>query len=352
MSSASEALESFTITSAAVVNDTTFVFVAQASNTHPRWQNGNDFPARLVSHDRQKASWGWLEYGAFVNGVAGGATMPSGHRLALFVNVDGGVASLNYENGANDDEAPLNDPLTIGPRHLTFIASRFYGVGRDATVMRRNDPGNWERLHFEDGGPILRAIDGYSEADIYAAGLDQAVLHYDGTAWTKQEMPLDAMEERFRGMALVCAPDGLVHVGGQDGQLLIGRAGDRWEMAISEAEAGIGAIRGMTWFKGTLYATTDQALYRLVDRAWERAEFPESEVQPVGAGHLASNEDVMLLAGPYSAAIYDGRQWTPIHGAYDDLDQLRLHLVEKLVDDLETIRDTARDVADETGGSR
>ena len=347
---AAEALDSFTITDIAVVDNETFAFMAQASNTHPRWKDGDHFPARLVNFNIRTGNWGWKGYDKFIGGIVAGGVPPSGKKIALFTNLVRQVVALNYKNGPSGQEEMLPKyPDAAGPRTLGFVGSRFYGVTYDSMVIRRNGPGDWERIHFEDGGPDLAAIDGYSETDIYVSGFDQALLHYDGMTWTKQKMPLDAIEENFRGMAIVCAPDGTVYVGGQQGQLLAGSAGGRWKLLMTEDEAAIGNIRAMTWFKGALYATSDYALYRLTGEKWERWQFPGSELQPVGWGHLDSNDNIMLLAGPYSAGLYDGEQWTPIHGDYDDLELLRLQLAEKLVSDLGDIRDALRDVARETG---
>jgi hypothetical protein len=59
----------------------------------------------------------------------------------------------------------------------------------------------------------LYRVDGTSGTDVWAAGEDGTVLHYDGDAWTIVEMPLQAL---LSGLS-ARAPDDVIVVGGTAG---------------------------------------------------------------------------------------------------------------------------------------
>ena len=348
---ADEALGAFTITSAALVDDETFAFVAHADETNEKWKGADVLPARLVTFNLRTGNWGWKGYDGFTGGTVAGGRSVEGHKMALFTNNHRQVVAFHYKNGPNGEEPPIPAyPDGHFLSRMRFIGTRFYGVGFDFSVSRRNGPEDWEVLHADPDGDQLTAIGGFSETDIYAAGREEMLLHFDGSEWTRQELPYDAVEEAFRASDLICAPDGVVYVCGQDGQLLSGRAGESWRLVISMDEAPMSELTGMCWFRDQLFATSHSAIYRLVDEAWELADFEGSELQPVASGFLDASDNVMLAAGPFGAAIYDGDQWTPIHGSYDDLDLLRIQLLDKLTEDLTDIRDAARQVAEGTSG--
>lgn len=60
--------------------------------------------------------------------------------------------------------------------------------------------------------------------------------------------------------------------------------------------------------------------------------------------HIDANENVMLPAGGYGAAVYDGESWTRIAGDVSALDLTRLRLMERQVEDIRALRDIMRDM--------
>lgn len=154
-----------------------------------------------------------------------------------------------------------------GPQHIgdlqeiRSIGLHAYVVGMGRTVYRCEGPGSWVRIDHgvrcdagddSDGG--FRSIHGLSERDVCAVGFNGEIWRSDGKSWTKQKSPTRSILNR-----VVCAPGGITYACGQGGTLIIGR-GSTWRQVKHKATTE--DFYGATWFKGALYLSTSNGLFR------------------------------------------------------------------------------------------
>lgn len=347
-------LDDFVITGAAIVDNETFAFIAEANETLEKWKKEDQYPTLIASFHTKTDKWAALRSSNFIHARVAGGKNKRGNKQALFANYKGFVKSFEYKDGPNAAEDTISfDDSTRGwgVDKLKFIGQHFYAAGRSLSLLRRNGSGDWDRLYWKQYDSArerirCRALDGFSETEIYACAKNAIVLHYDGKTCTHQTLPDYAYDNNFYGSALCCATDGKVYIGGLNGELVVGRHDTGWKMLIGhDPDDSIGEINDLAYFKGKLYAVTDNYLWELEGNKWVGAKF-ESDLKPVSFAYMDANDDVMLVAGPDAAAVYDGKEWMPLYGGYDNIDLLRLQIMEKQVEDLENIVDTARTVAD------
>ena len=339
-----DTFENYTITRAAVVDSNMLVFCAQRDDP--------ETDTRLVNCKLDINKWGWLGFKHFASPRIDSGVQEDGSPIALFVNAHLQVVSFQYDNGGNglEDLIPTEVALA-GPRNIRFIDRHFYAVGLDTSLTRRLGPNRWEKLHDSPDGPGLRGVDGFSETEIYVTGNDNLIGLYDGTKFHRLEYPAqikrNSQGDPFHCDTVLCATDDHVYLGGFNGELVRGREA-QWELLISAEERSIGNINKLVWFRDTLYAGTDNALWRYEDGRWVYEQFEDSTEKPLGFGYLDANDEIMLLAGPYSIAYTrDGKQWTVLYRPYEEIDLVRVQAMEQMVDDLRGVRDIAETLADE-----
>ncbi len=83
------------------------------------------------------------------------------------------------------------------------------GTAFEGKILRF-ELGEWRREEVEPTVELLNWVHGTSSSDVFAASNDGAILHFDGTSWSKQETPVD---EPVWGLWAV-APDDVWAVGG------------------------------------------------------------------------------------------------------------------------------------------
>ena len=69
----------------------------------------------------------------------------------------------------------------------------------------------------------------------------------------------------------------------------------------------------MVCFKGSLYVTTPDWLYRFDGSNWEPINL-ENGFKLISFGYVSANENVLLAADPLGVAVFDGMEWTSIYG--------------------------------------
>lgn len=158
------------------------------------------------------------------------------------------------------------DPGKEGPdrrgpmREIRNIAGCIYAVGMQRQAYRRVADGKWQRFDNNVVAPLRAAevcsfdsIDGFDEHDLYAAGLDGAIWHWNGR-WRALDSPTSVGLEK-----VLCTGDGRVVVAGQLGTLIEGRESIFRIVDTGELED---VIWDLAWFRGAVYASTLHALYR------------------------------------------------------------------------------------------
>ena len=131
--------------------------------------------------------------------------------------------------------------------------------------------------------------------------------HYDGEVWRGIDIPI----LRMRITAVVCAGDEQVYAVGRYGTIVQGR-GDRWKAIMQDLTQS--DFTDAAWYEDRLYLCTTSNLYELKDGELKETNFNSIEI-PFTFGHLYANDGLLMSAGEYSIAIYNGKEWNVLHGA-------------------------------------
>lgn len=193
-------------------------------------------------------------------------------------------------------------------RELRAIGSHLYAVGMQRQAYRL-EGSNWQRIDQSVVLPIgsrelrsFESIDGFDEDDLYAAGLEGEIHRYDGEAWSQVSSPVAAAMGK-----VLCAPHGVVYIGGQGGALLAGRA-DHWKMIDLGTKD---TITDLAWFGGRLFASTLRGIISV------HAERPEAVDLGLGPnwsyGRLLALDDALWSIGESRIAkTANARHWSEV----------------------------------------
>jgi len=202
------------------------------------------------------------------------------------------------EKGPAKDRGPLRRGALID--RIPIV------VGMDRQVYRWKGGGIWETL--EQGMPStagtvagFEAVGGFSNSEIYAAGWDGELRHFNGKTWRGIDSPTSSII-----VNLCCAGDGNVYCCGRTGLLLRGRD-DRWE--VMELEGEPDDFWGIAWFKDRLYLSSMRAVYVLDGNALTPVEYGD---ETTSCYHLAASKDFLWSIGPKDVVSFDGKTWTRI----------------------------------------
>lgn len=363
-----EVLNGLVIVSASVVDDRTFVFSANWDETYrgpnppPKGHN------RLVYCDLKAGSWGGKQSEGYSFARSAGGRSPTGEKRALFADGISQVMSFEFPNGPREQEGHM--PVRAAKR-LFFAGRHFYAYGLDRRFLRRNGPGDWTILSETKGDANTRgqagrftAGDGFADNDIYlwdsgpmADDPEDRIgqlLHWNGERLSTIPVPAELSRnvpwEPFLAHDICCAPDGRVFISGLRGELIAGNRETGFAVLAPQVESALPGMN-LAWFKGKLYGAIDFGLFSFdfEESRWLGEPFVGDPNAPVNFPYIDANENVMLLAGGYGAAIYDGESWLRIAGDVSALDITRLQLMEQEVRDLGTLRDIMRDLVEARG---
>lgn len=220
-------------------------------------------------------------------------------------------------------EGKLPDPTPpfIRPGTATRIrkiGEHLYAVSTSRVVHRRDNNGNWVFISQSAYGEDLKTssgkvfggfkdIDGFSETDIYAAGGDGHVWHFDGSVWRRIDIPTNV-----ELCCLICASDGFVYIGGASYLMLRGR-GDKWEF-LNKPQDNLGSFKFIVEYQSKLY-TVDywgNTLYEVDAKGVRPTDMGGYQILPGGALCLAQGDGIMVIAGNQSAAMFDGKEWVSL----------------------------------------
>lgn len=192
-----------------------------------------------------------------------------------------------------------------GPNGLTWDVSRYDDTGWSSTGFSRQ--------------VAITAIWGSAADDIYVAGEEGVLHHYDGTGWTQIELAVESPSEPGRMLDFLAVtgtgPDDVILVGGSDSpashSVLARYDGERWTISFDVASAAAGLedlpIQA-AWSRGDgSLAIVDRSRIGLFENdAWQFFDYSGqanfTDIVGLPNGHLlaASFEEVFY---------YDGQVW-------------------------------------------
>jgi hypothetical protein len=197
-----------------------------------------------------------------------------------------------------------------GPlRGVRAIGQHVYCVGMDRQAYRRNSvAGTWSS--FDNGLPPaaagevagLEAIDGYSEADIYAVGWDGEIWQHDGLRWTQRDSPVNTVL-----VDVCCAGDGWVYACGRNGVLIKGR-NDDW--SLLDLDGFSDDLWSLASYAGQLYLATMD--YVLTLGAGHLDVVGMGQDQAKTCYDLVVDQGVLWSIGAKDVLSFDGQAWTRI----------------------------------------
>jgi hypothetical protein len=234
------------------------------------------------------------------------ATAPELALVMLSGSGEYGVTTASARlagNVFNDSFPKPTQPRYGDLRWLATIGGIAHACGHMGAVYRLDSTTRWTRI--DDGLPgsfDIEAIHGFNAGDIYAVGKRGEAWHYDGSRWTKIELPTNINLSR-----VCCAGDGLVYIAGHGGALIRG-VGGVW--AFIDHRVTADDIWSLEWFKGELFLSTLSRLYHLREDQLEPVDIGQDS--PTTFYHLTCASDVMWSIGEEDVMSYDGKAWVRI----------------------------------------
>lgn len=316
--------------------------------------------ARVISVSLKTGKWGWQHFDSGYRFGVAGAIDSANSQLLFWTNRS--IGMLNYEAGPNGMEpGQLDAPATITA--AAWIDGHFYGCGRNDFFGRRDGPDDWTYFSLATERALKNRsfgkIVGRNMSDIYLAtnssGSPLPIYHWDGKALNGMDYP-DAVKssekaQTFILASMTMAPDGRVFLGGTNGQLLVGTAQTGFiPVIMPELGSPKLALKGMAWFEERLWAVDGAMLKYLDGTEWVPQPFWDEEKRPFRFEFIQSGDESLLVGSQFGASIYTDGKWRKVFGSGDPDQWLALSLMEKGVEDLNILRDSARKLRDLTGG--
>jgi len=237
----------------------------------------------------------------------------------------------------DDDDFAINFPQAEGPgswlshiRELTVIDGEIYACGGVRKVLKRNAYNDWTDITLQQDHPQLRemfielakqgqtsgqdsfvSMDGFCSNDIYACGSKGDCWHYSNKQWQLMNIPTNQDLNK-----IVCAGDDNVYIAASNGLIIKGQANyegkpESWTLLQSDIESLFGySFEGAVWFKNSLYLSTSNGLYKLVNDKLVEVKVDGKRLSSYQK--LTTNNDTLILFGPYRAIAFDGETWTEI----------------------------------------
>ncbi|MDH4557274.1 hypothetical protein E8F11_19205 [Pseudomonas sp. BN417] len=319
-----------------------FYFVAREDYTQwTDWKDKGDHPSerslhkRVMSFVRSKEptqQWGHCVLKGFSRLNSSVAFLPKEQLIV------GSLSGQIFVLGAGDNEIQdeVKPDLRGSLRCLRTIDGSVYLAGSGRIVGVRRGKNDWQWLSrdtpYDKESELYSAgfgaIDGFFHDDIYSAGGDGDVWHYDGKSCRRVDFPSNVTSE-----AMCCGADGRVYISGYEGLTFVGR-GDTWK-PIKKREVIPLGFKDMVWYEDRVWCTNDNGVWWIINDEIVPADLPA--LAKVSSGNLSARDGVLLLAGFYGAAYLENGQWNQIfsysemvdrckaEGLYDGVLQARWH---------------------------
>jgi hypothetical protein len=216
------------------------------------------------------------------------------------VNAAAGVSTADIFNTSSPAPAQAR---TGGIRNIAEIAGQAFAIGLRGMVYRLDGLKAWTRI--DEGIPPTfdgQAIHGFASEDLYAAGRDGQLWHFNGVHWKAEDSPTSETLT-----CITCAPNGLVYAAGHRGTLLEGRAGDWRVIDTRQYEENIWDIE---WFNGQLYFSTMTNVFTLTPGGPAPIDFGED--RPKSCYQLSTAAGILWSNGEFDLMSFDGSRWTRI----------------------------------------
>ncbi|WP_341317007.1 hypothetical protein WN982_37475 [Paraburkholderia sp. IMGN_8] len=200
-------------------------------------------------------------------------------------------------------------PENRGPlRGVRAIGDHVYCVGMSRQAWRRDAVDLWTEV--DNGFPPItedeivgfEAVDGFSETDIYACGWDGEIWHYDGSAWSRKDSPVNTVL-----VDICCAGDGNVYACGRNGLLIRGN-GNQWE--VVDLAGFSDDIWSLAWFNRRLFVATFEYLLTLGKNGLDVLDMGDDPART--CYDLVTGAGMLWSIGAKDVMSFDGTTWSRI----------------------------------------
>jgi hypothetical protein len=253
---------------------------------------------------------GWGNGGQMPWRAAGSAIAPAPLEQFCVVGEFGGVLLLG--SGDRHEEQVAQGPRSAkdrGPlRGVRTVGKHVYCVGMGRQAWRREDNDVWVPIDgsipFDPEGEVVgfEAVDGFSEKDIYAAGWDGEIWHFDGNAWASCDSPVNTVL-----VDVCCAEDGQVYACGRNGVLVRGR-GAQWE--VVDLKGFTDDLWSLVSFGKRLYLATTEYVFTLGPDGLELVDMGPDK--PATCYDLTTGAGLLWSIGAKDVMSFDGKSWSRI----------------------------------------
>ena len=245
-------------------------------------------------------------------GLTGGYTsFPD--KAWVMVSFFGSVVRFEQNSGKWEDDIPPHPSFNKTIIAMAkVISGRMFAVSDWRLALRRDGINKWTILdngipdpaeldpNSEEGFSV---IDGFSENDIYAAGLCADVWHWNGVIWKQIELPTNVDI-----YSICCGGDGLVYISTGVRTIWVGR-NNKWKAIKYDQEI---KFVNMTWFKDRIYMAYAGTLYEIKDGKFQESELNSHKDKPADCSFIDANDEVMLMGSKLEIATFDGKEFTTI----------------------------------------
>ena len=274
-------------------------------------------PKRLVAFFRDEpleSQWYFGQVIGFPYLISGFSELPDNE--SVYVSMEGGV--VTSEGVENKIPSGKQGPKRGAIKRLRTIDGYLYFCGGNRSVGKRLGRNQWENLCINLPKDTHKSayltmgfkdIDGFAADDIYCAGGQADVWHYNGATWRQIQLPTNIDLE-----SLVCAGDGQVYISGEQGLTFVGR-GDHWQ-AIPNTVNSMLPFKDMVWYEDRVWCTNSHGTWTIYKDRFNRYQMEKQSLpgkMHVYSGSLSARDGVLLLAGPNGAAFLENGQWTVIY---------------------------------------
>ncbi len=175
----------------------------------------------------------------------------------------------------------------------------------DRSDLVNKEGAGWLGAQKTAGKVGFNSVGGTSDKDIYAGGDGGDCWYFDGNEWYRLELPTN-----HRIYKIIAKDEENVYMACGGGVLLKGSK-DAWRIIGKEDTKD--NILQMVLFKNDVYISTQFNMYKIVGDSLEECmpSKKNSEIEMFCHHYLSANDDIMLMCGQQSAAIFDGEFWLP-----------------------------------------
>lgn len=262
----------------------------------------------------------------FEVGHLGIATQPE--PKAIVISSTGEVYSSGSGVNGSEQSPTKDDNVNRGGVHKTRTFDGWlYACTGNRGLMKRKGPGQWIGLSHNFPLPPLREgstrlrersgfrdFDGFCATDIYLAGGNGDLWHYNGQDARQIDFPSNVPL-----VSICCGGDGQVYVAGAIDLLFCGR-GDTWK-TIETPNLSV-HLRQLAWFEDKLWATNDYGIWWVEGNKLVPARIPAEA--KIASGYMSVAHGTLMLAGQNGdVALYRDGVWTTLVNAVTMYGQCR-----------------------------